>query len=103
MHSSNIAGSQKSGGKKRINGPPPQPTLPAVRHAIVDLIMRSSPRRCPYCRTWILSLFASGRVGAEIKIGRACRCDRSLRPLLMLGEDIAFLGRGEAALRRQTG
>jgi hypothetical protein len=24
-----------------------QPTLPAVRHAIVDLIMRSSPRRCP--------------------------------------------------------
>ena len=28
---------------KKINGPPPQPTLPAVRHAIVDLIMRSSP------------------------------------------------------------
>jgi hypothetical protein len=27
--------------------------LPAVRHAIVDLIMRLSPRRCPYCRTWI--------------------------------------------------
>jgi hypothetical protein len=39
--------------KKRINGPPPQPTLPAVRHAIVDLIMRSIPRRCPYCRSWI--------------------------------------------------
>ena len=38
---------------KRINGPPPQPTLPAVRHAIVDLIMRSSPQRCPYCRSWI--------------------------------------------------
>ena len=26
---------------KRINGLPPQPTLPAVRHAIVDLIMQS--------------------------------------------------------------
>ena len=38
---------------KKINGPPPQPTLPAVRHAIVDLIMRSSPQRCPYCRSWI--------------------------------------------------
>src|ERR1700722_3220243 len=25
-----------------------------------------------------------------------------LRPFLILGEDIAFLGRGEAALRRQT-
>ena len=39
--------------EKKINGPPPQPTLPAIRHAIVDLIIRSSPRRCPYCRTWI--------------------------------------------------
>ena len=38
---------------KKINGPPPQPTLPAVRHAIVDLIMRSNPQRCPYCRSWI--------------------------------------------------
>jgi hypothetical protein len=41
------------GGKKRINDPPPQPTLPAIRHAIVDLIIRSSPRRCPYCQIWI--------------------------------------------------
>ena len=40
-------------GKKEINGPPPQPTLPAVRHAIVDLIMRSGPPRCPYCRSCI--------------------------------------------------
>ena len=38
---------------KKFDGPPPQPTLPAVRHAIVDLIMRSSPQRCPYCRSWI--------------------------------------------------
>jgi len=26
--------------KKRINGPPPQPTLPAVRHAILELFAR---------------------------------------------------------------
>ena len=38
--------------KKRINGPPPQPSLPAVRHAIVDLIIRPL-QRCPYCRRWI--------------------------------------------------
>jgi hypothetical protein len=29
-----------AGRKKRINGPPPQPTMPALRHAIVDLILR---------------------------------------------------------------
>jgi SRSO17 transposase len=39
--------------KKRIKGPPPQPTLPAVRHAIVDLIMRTNSQRCPYCQSWI--------------------------------------------------
>src|SRR5262249_43957308 len=49
--SSNIAASQKWGGEKRINGPPPQPTLPAVRHAIISLIVPSSPQRGPYCRT----------------------------------------------------
>jgi hypothetical protein len=38
--------------KKRINGPPPQPSLPAVRHAIVDLIIRPL-QRCPHCRRWI--------------------------------------------------
>ena len=36
-------------GKKRINGPPPQPSLPAVRHAIVNLITRPL-QRCPHCR-----------------------------------------------------
>ena len=41
-----------SGKKKKINGPPPQPTLPAVRHAIVDLIMRPL-QRCPNCRRWV--------------------------------------------------
>jgi hypothetical protein len=42
-----------AGRKKRINGPPPQPTMPAVRHAIVDLILRPSSQRCPHCRKHI--------------------------------------------------
>jgi SRSO17 transposase len=37
--------------KKRINGPPPQPTLPAVRKAIVNRIMRSIGRRGRQRRT----------------------------------------------------
>src|SRR6516225_4807340 len=45
--------SNSKGGKKRINGPPPQPTLPAVRHAILELFARLPPQRCPHCRTWI--------------------------------------------------
>src|SRR5882757_5100235 len=40
-------------GKKESNGPPPQPTLPAVRHAILELIARPPPQRCPHCRKWI--------------------------------------------------
>jgi SRSO17 transposase len=40
-------------GKKRISGPPPQPTLPAVRHAILELFARLPPQRCPHCRKWI--------------------------------------------------
>ena len=34
---------------KKVNGPPPQPSLPAVRHAIVKCIMRPL-QRCPHCR-----------------------------------------------------
>jgi hypothetical protein len=41
--------------EKRISGPPPQPTLPAVRQAIVELIARLPPPRCPHCRKWICS------------------------------------------------
>jgi SRSO17 transposase len=40
-------------GEKRIDGPPPQPSLPAVRHAIVALIARPPPQRCPHCRKQI--------------------------------------------------
>src|SRR5262249_32939051 len=48
--SSSIAGSQQHGGKKRINGPPPQPTLPAVRQAILEFIAPLPPQRCPHRR-----------------------------------------------------
>jgi hypothetical protein len=39
--------------KKRINGPTPQPNLPAVRHDIVELFGRLPPLQCPHCRNWI--------------------------------------------------
>ena len=39
---------------KKINGPPPQPSLPAVRRAILDLITRPPPQQCPYCRRSIV-------------------------------------------------
>ena len=40
--------------EKRIDGPPPQPSLPAVRQAILELFAQSPPlRRCPHCRKWI--------------------------------------------------
>ena len=43
----------QAGRKKRINGPPPQPSMPAIRQAIVDLIVQPRPQRCPYCRRQI--------------------------------------------------
>ncbi len=39
--------------EKRINGPPPQPTMPAVRQAILELIAQPPKQRCPHCRKWI--------------------------------------------------
>src|SRR4051812_15243623 len=48
-----FAAFQQQGGKKGINGPPPQPILPGVRHAILELIARPPPQRCPHCRKWI--------------------------------------------------
>jgi hypothetical protein len=44
--------SPQQGGKKRINRPPPQPTLPAVRHAILELLARQT-QRYPHCSKWI--------------------------------------------------
>ncbi len=37
-------------GEKRIAPGPPQPTLPAVRKAIVAALARSPPFKCPHCR-----------------------------------------------------
>jgi SRSO17 transposase len=36
-------------GGKRITGPPPQPTLPAVRQAIIGYLIAPSTTRCPHC------------------------------------------------------
>ena len=41
-----------AGREKRIAGPPPQPSLPAIRQAILDRFARSPPPlplRCPHC------------------------------------------------------
>lgn len=40
---------QASGGK-RIFGPPPQPSLPAIRQAILDQIFKPETLRCLHCR-----------------------------------------------------
>ncbi len=37
-----------AGRKKKIGGPPPQPSMPAIRQAILDLFARPPPRRCPH-------------------------------------------------------
>lgn len=36
-------------GKKRISGPPPQPSLPAIRQAIIDRLVRPPNQTCPHC------------------------------------------------------
>ena len=57
---------------KKINGPPPQPSLPAVRHAIVALIAQPPSKRCPHCRKWICGR-ANGVITPELalKVGQA--------------------------------
>lgn len=40
--------------KKESKRSPPQPTIPAVRHDMVDLILRPLSQHCLYCRTQIL-------------------------------------------------
>jgi hypothetical protein len=37
----------------RVAGPPPQPSLPAVRQAIIDYLTRPPPMRCPHCSATI--------------------------------------------------
>ena len=38
-----------AGRKKRISGPPPQPSMPASRQAILDHLARPPPARCRHC------------------------------------------------------
>ena len=38
-----------AGRKKRVGGPPPQPSMPAIRQAILNLFARPPPARCPHC------------------------------------------------------
>lgn len=38
----------KAAGQKKIEGPPPQPTVPAIRNAILNLFARPPPGRCPH-------------------------------------------------------
>ena len=38
-----------AGRKKRVGGSPPQPTLPAIRQAILDRMARPPPTQCPHC------------------------------------------------------
>jgi SRSO17 transposase len=38
-----------AGRKKRVSGPPPQPSMPAIRQAILDLFVRPPPLRCTHC------------------------------------------------------
>jgi SRSO17 transposase len=39
-----------AGRKKRVGGPPPQPSMPAIRQAILDLFARPPPMQCPHCK-----------------------------------------------------
>jgi len=39
----------QTGRKKRVSGPPPQPSLPAVRQAVLDHLSRPPPTHCPHC------------------------------------------------------
>src|SRR5580698_10266050 len=47
MHSFNPAASKQRDGKKRIGGPPPQPSLPAIRQAILDIFAPLFPWQRP--------------------------------------------------------
>ena len=45
----------QAGRKKRSLGSPPQPTLPAVRQAILDRLARSPPDHCPHCGSSLIT------------------------------------------------
>jgi SRSO17 transposase len=45
-------------GEKRVPGPPPQPTLPAIRQAILSALAQPPPIRCPHCASPLRLIFA---------------------------------------------
>src|SRR5450756_2382453 len=45
-----------AGRKKRVGGPPPQPSMPAIRQAILDLFARPPPRQCPHCDMFLADI-----------------------------------------------
>src|SRR4051794_10905283 len=47
------AASHRRMGEKRVSGPPPQPSLPAIRQAILAQFLAPFPHRCPRCKTWL--------------------------------------------------
>jgi hypothetical protein len=49
--SCSISVSSRRNGKKRIHRGPPQPTLPAVRRAVIKALLQNQIyERCPHCR-----------------------------------------------------
>ena len=38
------------GGKRKTGGPPPHPTLPAIRRMLLDHLAHAMRLRCPFCR-----------------------------------------------------
>lgn len=53
---SSLAASARREGEKRILGPPPQPTLLAVRQAILTALAQPPPLLCPHCRITLILL-----------------------------------------------
>ena len=48
-----------AGRKKRVAGPPPQPSMPAIRQAILDMFAQPPPERCPHCERLLAKRFRS--------------------------------------------
>lgn len=46
---------KRAGGEKRILGPPPKPSLPAIRQAILAAFAKPPPIRCPHCHRHLLA------------------------------------------------
>lgn len=58
----------QSGAEKRVGGPPPQPSIPAVRQAITDLFTRPPPCRFPHCEKLLAD-------AVQPKLPKQCFCN----------------------------